>query len=495
MPAAISRQPPALSIVNRRASAPFSQVLLTYVRRPAFRVIVGAAVGWCLLAGWLWLRPRHPPLVDIRNWVVEFFLDSLFTTLPLVLLVASAAAVMRHVREQIDHWQAFLVPKFRAPHLAVAAAVFLAAAVGSACALSAVARLTGDRRTSLLGLLALVLTLTTVAAWWASFRSVWTSLLLVPLVMVALGERHIGDFAEWLIRDIDAPTWARNPLPWTIYGQMLLRAELARAAVVAVNLLAFGALLRRLARMGPEISRPRLAHRGKRVVTHSPAPTTAAPPAPCPDSGLWSQAWQRRLAVLRPGSPWLVAAVLCAVLLLLTLLIGPKNSDELRSCVLATILPGITVGVAWLERWPVLGYESLFPATRRRFAAEMALAMSADVAEFWLATTLAVMVPIAVWHSESLTSPLLRATILASAMMQLLMLGGIYWATVWRNRATYFAILGAIALAAAIPLEMAWAPRHALSEYRLLQFAFADMACGLILGLAGFVAWRRGEFA
>ena len=492
MPAVISPGPRTLSYIPRPASGRVRQVWLTYAGRPLFRALAVAAVGWCLLL--IWHQRNNSVFFRGTLWVLDFFAELLFGISPLVLLVAMVAALMGHVREQTQDWRGCLTPRFREPHLAVASVVFLATAVaGTAGFYAVVEGPNGDGTISLLALLAVVLTAMTVAAWWASFRSPWVSLLLAPLLLLALNYRHFNELLLWFISD-----WWKsqiNPALWWVYRDLWVRKEVVRACVLAGDIAALWALMRRLARIGPERSVPVRARRTRRAVVPSSAPELARSRRLRALSGLWVRAWQRRLAVLRPGAPWVIAAILCAILLLLTLVIGPTSSDELRSSVLAAILPGITVGVAWLERWPALGYESLFPATRSRFAAEMALAMSADVAEFWFATTLAVMVPIAVWHSESLTSPLLRATILASAMIQFLMIGGMYWATVWRNRAAYFAILGAIVLAAAIPLEMAWAPRRALSEYTLLQIALAEMACGLALGLAGFVAWLRVEFA
>lgn len=490
MPAVDSTGPRTLSYLPRPASGRLRQVWLTYAGRPLFRALAVATVGWCLLL--IWHQRNNSVFFRGSHWVLDFFAELLFGVSPLVLLVATVASLMGHVREQIQDWRGCLTPGFRGPHLAVAALVFLATAVAGTAGLYAVSEGPhGNGTTSLSGLLAVVLTAMTIAAWWASFRSPWVSLLLAPLLLLALNFPHFNELLLWFVSD-----WLKSqikPAVWWVYRDLNVRKEVIRAYVLVGDVVALWALMRRLARMGPEPFAPVRALRTRGAVVQSSAPVLAGSRRRHAVSGLWARAWQRRLAVLRPGAPWLVAALLCAILLLLTLVIGPKDSDELRSCVLATILPGITVGVAWLERWPALGYESLFPATRRRFAAEMALAMAADVAEFWPATTLAVMVPIAVWHSASLTSPLLPATILASAMMQFLMIGGMYWAMIWRNRAAYFAILGAIVLAFAIPLEMAWAPRHALSEYQLLQIAFAEMACGLILGLAGFAAWRRGE--
>lgn len=490
MPAVDSPSPRMLSYATRPARGRLRQAWLTYTARPLFRALAAAAVGWCFLL--IWHQLNNSVFFRGSHWVLDFFAELLFGVSPLVLLVAMVAALMGHIREQIQDWRGCLTPGFRGPHLAVAGVVFLATALAGTAGLYAVVEgPQGSGTISLSGLLAVVLTAMTVAAWWASFRSPWVSLLLAPVLLLALNYRHFNEVLLWFVSD-----WRKsqiNPAIWWVYRDLQVRKEVVRACVLAGDIVALWALMRRLARMGPERSVPVRALRTRGAVVPSSDSALALSRRRRALSGLWARAWQRRLAVLRPGAPWLAAALLCAILLLLTLLIGPKSSDELRSCVLAAILPGITVGVAWVERWPALGYESLFPAARSRFAAEMALAMAADVAEYWLATTIAVMAPIAVWHSDSLRTPLFRTTIVASAMMQFLMLGGMYWATLWQNRAAYFALLGAIAVAAAIPLEMAWAPRHALSEYRLLQIAFAEMACALALGLAGFIAWLLGE--
>jgi len=95
----------------------------------------------------------------------------------------------------------------------------------------------------------------------------------------------------------------------------------------------------------------------------------------------------------------------------------------------------------------------------------------------------------------SLASPLLPATILSSAVMQFLMLGGIYWATLWRKWTPYLAVLGLMAMATIIPLQLAWSPRPGLSPHGLLATGIVEMACGLALMLGGFASWCRGELA
>ena len=137
MSAVDSPGPQMLSYVARPASGRLRRVLLTYTARPVFRALAVAALGWCFLLTW---HQRNNSVFFRGNlWVLDFCAELLFGISPLVLLVAMVAALMGHVREQIQDWRDCLTPGFRGPHLAVAGVVFLATAVAGTAGLYAIA--------------------------------------------------------------------------------------------------------------------------------------------------------------------------------------------------------------------------------------------------------------------------------------------------------------------------------------------------------------------
>jgi hypothetical protein len=151
--------------------------------------------------------------------------------------------------------------------------------------------------------------------------------------------------------------------------------------------------------------------------------------------------------------------------------------------------------LVWRERRPALGYESLFPTSRDDFVRETALAIAADVAEFWLAALLAGLVPIALWRPDLLTSPALAAGVLGSALMQVLVFGATFLAARSRSWAAYVAVLCSLIAATAVPLAMATSRSPTLTPVDFLLVALVEMTIGLALAAAAYVAWRRVDVA
>ena len=171
------------SSINR-----YVQVLLTYYRQTTF---------W-FLAAWMMLFPifikdmnqidqaatSHTKL-SLYDYFVEFFVFLSCWLLP----AAWGAALVTHVRKQLEISRNILTPGYRVPELAAAGLVFIFIALLLTIFNAAIAvwRLPlGEFYfikynylfEGFSGSLLLVLGTMTASAWWASFKSQWTALLL-----------------------------------------------------------------------------------------------------------------------------------------------------------------------------------------------------------------------------------------------------------------------------------------------------------------------------
>jgi len=188
-----------------------------------------------------------------------------------------------------------------------------------------------------------------------------------------------------------------------------------------------------------------------------------------------------------------VAVVLFVILSFVTSVSRPGPADLLRSLVLATIVPGVVVSFSWLQRWRNIASESLFPGRRKSFIRELALANAIDLGEFWLATTLAVLLPVVIWDRGQLSNPLLPVTLAASAAMQVLVFGGIFLSATNRPSLPYSTV--AVLLATLIPLAFAWGDEPTLTARGLVLVSMIEMLVGLFLAGFAYTAWRRVDLA
>ena len=473
---------------------PYRQVLLTYWRRPAFRALIACM----LIDGMLWfafsiLGDRiHAPRIDPWGVLggILFFLEGMAVFSPVVLLIAFVAMVIQHLREQMTNPAFDLLPRFRRPHLLVGAAVFLAMPLVVITMLFVAGRIavtvhttayTRYQRETLadtvsisLGMLAIVLSLMTLTAAWAALHKPWASLLILPLLVLAFFSDGFARSLDWIINDLHRQSWGSR-----VFSQL---------QIILLNLLI-------LLVVGLKLARRRTSESGRSRSTAGSVPA----PESVSVGGLHrplvtplSRAWHRRHGVLDPSAPWAVGIIL-AVLLMVATLLGHRQSDLLRSILLPTVVPGVVISLIWRERWGNLGYESLYPARRADFVSELAVATAIQLAELWLATALAAIVPIAVWEPSLLASPIVCAALLASAAMQFMVFGVMFVAALFRATLLYVNLL--TILAALIPITFAWADKPLLSPRGLLFVAIVQMACGIALTVLGSMAWRRRDLA
>ena len=121
--------------------------------------------------------------------------------------------------------------------------------------------------------------------------------------------------------------------------------------------------------------------------------------------------------------------------------------------------------------------------------------MAIDLAEFWIALCVAVVVSVLIWDRPSLMSPKFGLTLLASALMQVLVFGGIFLATRPRMSMPYLLALAALVTCVAAPVAVTWSRQPALSPRGMLELAMTEVIFGAVLAALGYIAWSRGEIA
>jgi hypothetical protein len=173
---------------------------------------------------------------------------------------------------------------------------------------------------------------------------------------------------------------------------------------------------------------------------------------------------------------------------------GGKADDLMRSLLLPAAVPGAIVSAVWLERLMNLQFESLYPATHRSFINELLGAAALSLAEMWISTMVAVLVPIAIWHHQIETHwPMLVTAIVASALMQVFVFGVILVAALRRSIILYANVLTVLAII--VPMAEAIGMHPSLSPRGLMVVSLTEMAVGLMLTLFGTTAWRSADLA
>jgi len=479
-------------------SSRYRQVLLTYWRRPAFRWVVGApVVVWAVWAAIYaaalgatrvrlpWDIGTETNVFTLPGVLADAFYVFTFLVLlsPPFALVGFVTLVLTHLRTQLDDPVSAMMPHSRRAHVAVAASVFLvvpaAGLVFYAVLMNSLVN-AGHSHDALfsgiLGPVAVTLSVMTLAAFWSMSRAPWFSLLLIPLVLLALTWPPLGKLAGDLLNS-DSPDYVFRSV-----------------AIITINLLLLRLIFARIAR--PTHDRPE----GRRAAPGPSTPpsigTATKPHARRrpPATGTLARALRRRRGILAPVAPWVVAGLLAALLVFVTFVNGPSPSDLFRSVLLPSIIPGIVISFIWRERWSNMGYESLYPAGRNRFVGELLAATAITLAELWVATTVSVLVPVLVWRTAIVRQESLFAvTLVASAAIQVFVFGVMFVAA--RSRPLLPFVNVVTVLAAVVPITLAWGENPMLAPAGLLAAATVEMLLGLSLTAFGFTAWRGADLA
>jgi hypothetical protein len=207
-------------------------VLKTYRQRPAFRamaIVVSADVIILVLA--VYLDSLNLPDKYTPRFVIAILeiLEVLAYFSSYLLFVVFAAMMMQQLREQLNNSGAGVMPQFRRPHLVVAfGALVSVPALISTIVTIAMQILIGHEGHSfrLLGVFSIMLGAMTVTAWFASIRSPWFSLLVLPLFML------LGTWEKFttLMGDIADRPYRQSGLD--LRAVMLLLLDLAMLAVL-----------------------------------------------------------------------------------------------------------------------------------------------------------------------------------------------------------------------------------------------------------------------
>lgn len=188
------------------------------------------------------------------------------------------------------------------------------------------------------------------------------------------------------------------------------------------------------------------------------------------------------------GSVWMIPVAVVACIF-----VAAEQSAVLLALMLATLTPGLTAAAIGAERWRLLGFESLFPNSRRAFVREMGLVMAINFAEFWLAGMAAAVIAIAAFTPREIASASFAMTVLASALTQVLLFGGLFLLGASRSAVPYLIGVSLLMIGVAMPLEMAWAPMPELSVQSLLRISVAEAVLGIALLLFARNIWECVE--
>ncbi len=171
------------------------------------------------------------------------------------------------------------------------------------------------------------------------------------------------------------------------------------------------------------------------------------------------------------------------------------GSKARAALVMLTLVPGVVVASGWRERWPALGYESLFPSGREQFVKEIAVGLALDLAEFWFAALVICVAVLAFFTPRLLLTPPFIISVLASAMMQVLWFGTIFLTSRFRQVVPYVASLIGVGLGILMPMFQFWENNRLLRIGSFLLIALAEMICGVVFLILGLGLWRRADLA
>lgn len=476
---------------------PYTQVLLTYLRQPAFRIVALAlGASFVLVALIHQLNLARIPWLDqwlfrISNNVIWLLFLMLIAIAPLALGLVLAMMLIAQLRERLSEWRSRIFPGYDRPHRFAGTLVLALTSVVISAAFS-ITIFGFSRIESFLGTLAVVTTLMTWMVWAGVRWSPAAGPLGLALLVLVFG--------------LPYPQWFRQ-IAFRLIGWFIPthRADVSIAPAYCLLLsVAEILLLPCLLRTASERAAARSGTRKWPILNpRQPAPTTSTAGVSTLTErhrivhGVWARAWHRRRAVLPRGAAAWVGVVLCAILMLgpLLSLPHPEPTLILRSLLLATLTPGIVAAGMWRERWPVLGLESLFPGRRRNFVWESLLSMAMNIAEVWLAGAAAAVVAAALFHRGPWSFAAFGLSLLASALVQMLVLGVLFVLTPFRASIPYLVIMTLLMLAIASPFELAWVGKPELSVESLLAIAAAVAALGATLAIAGQALWNAFELA
>jgi hypothetical protein len=469
-------------------------VLMTYLNRRAYHLLLLTLLAGLAIS--LFARRHYSWQWPITTVLVEGLITFLVPGSALIALILFFV----QARHQLMGLSARLFPHSRPAHLIVIGAIFfnLTLAISSMSWKAPRPYTVPDGRTywfdgvSPVGQSVVVLALMTLAAYTA--LRPWLSPVLGFALIYAINDK--GGWISFITRWW-GPDWSTGV--WATLHQMRIHDQLSlRAAVFLANIIALEQLVR-LARPRPQ--RPNLlASLWHRITT---SPRTATPSAPAkllphtPMTGLLTRGRHRRFAVHSHTAPWVLAIAIGVVLAAMFLISSNTRHNDrvMATLVMLTLIPGVVVATGWRERWSSLGYESLLPSRRSDFVSEIAVALAADLAIFWLAALITSTLVLAAFSPRSVASAAFSISVLASALIQLLWLGVIFLASRFRQIPLYITVLIGTGLLMLLPIFQSWSDPHGIRTPYLLATAIAESTAGLLMLLTALTLWRRADLA
>ena len=393
----------------------------------------------------------------------------------------AAGTVAAQLKKQLADARSAIVPGFRGPHLIVGGIAMALVAV----ALPALAAWgTGFPAAGVVGI-ALVVAAST--AWFVQLQN-FTAGLVCNVLWLSLLHRPVV-FALGTMLEGKNPTLAGILVAC---GGAALAALWVRLARMHEGMREFGRRSVAVAFVGPGMSDP-VPSRGIdpwfESVLRRPVRTRCIAAA-----DVWTRVHHLRATGLG-RMPWLMGALLCGSMLALPLLSGDRHNFPAAGAmesyiIMSMILPTVITVGHWGRRWPALAYESLRPASRRRFVGEMGLVIALDLAEAWAVVTAGALIPVAIWSPQTAASFVTGGFLAVSAAATLLVFGINWWVLRLRS-----AVLTAIVTAVT-----GFAPLAPLLGRRFYEgtgwagpLTLALLVVGALVTLDAYGRWCRAD--
>jgi hypothetical protein len=440
--------------------------------------------------------------------------------LPQSILIGFVILVVTHLREQLGSWRQQLIPQYAEPHLLTAEIMFIVVVFGLPLFSFALPqwctahfgfpyRMDPDTNferkfiasyinQSPVAPVAFGMTLATITAWLASLRSPLTAIGLIPVtVAILLNPTQQQQLQEFLTSQ---PIVIGGHTVHNV-GPQLRSVDVATAispASLCVGLFSLDAVALVLLRF--KLGRLREPSAGDWQLDWAPSwRIRKLGRSQSVSQGFLARAWRRRVFVLGRWAPWIVAV--CIVVILLTIYRGdamftfrPEFMQSLAAwMIVSTITPGISLALMWQQRWKSLGYESLQPRSRPDFVREIVTAMAIDLLEFWVALTLAVMLPLMIWRRDFVFSDRMEATLLASGCVQVPILAAVAWSVRYRAWSPLVLALVFTTYYGSLPIAAAFARGLPVEPIVLCLIAVGALLVGGAILFDAYQHWCRVE--
>jgi hypothetical protein len=407
-----------------------------------------------------------------------------------------------HVKEQFANPRASLLPDFRRPHLAVAAALAVSVLVLMTVAMCYV------KGTSLLGTVAVVLVLFTSALWWGYWPT-WTWLPLGLLTLpLAFPPRHslfttlvegqavlvsvlIVLFCAALLKIFVARLMRLDEELPEYNVPLLTRLESPRQADVRRTWSTWG---QRDTPLGPNPRPFNVQVLGRGDV--QPGFFSRKVPADAGGS-LWGRIRLWRVGMLNVRHP-AGLVLMFPILLVISYLFGSGTRLAIRGSVEFPICFGflysVGVPILWVQSWPRLGYELLRPTTRRDFCRQMGLAIACELFEQWLWLLLFLGFVAAIWFPALLRTWDLAVYLALLACMWFGQWAATAWAVSYSR--SLFLLIPVVMGISYVPYKM-WqryetSPMPFATEY-YLKLALGMMLLWVVVLYLAYRRWQRLE--